>query len=71
MRRDNMKRAQILRAKKALDKIDELTPRQKDMVVIALVSPSIPYSVTEQIIDRIENDPSAFMKEISIPVKRY
>ena len=71
MHRDNMKRAQVRRAKKALDKIDELTERQKDMVLVAMMSVAVPYSLVEQTIDRIENDPAGFMKEIRIPVKRY
>ena len=71
MHRDNMKRAQVRRAKKALDKIDELTERQKDMILVAMMSVSVPYSLAEQTIDRMENDPTGFMKEIRIPVKRY
>ena len=68
MRKDSKKRAQINRAKKALEKTGELTPRQVDMAITAMLS--LPYSVIENINNEMEKDPSAILKEIQIPARR-
>ena len=69
MRRDSKMRAQINRAKKALEKTGELTPRQIDMAITAMFS--LPYSVIEKTVEEMEKDPSAILKEIQIPARRY
>lgn len=66
--RDSMKRALASRAKKVLEKTGYLTSRQIDMAITAMLS--MPCSVMEDAINRIEADPSVVLKEMQIPGKK-
>lgn len=57
------------RARAALSKVDKLTTRQVDMVVLAIMA--MPVDASESMLKRIEKDPESILSELRIPVKRH
>lgn len=57
------------RARAALGKVDKLTTRQVDMVVLAIMA--MPVDASESMLKRIEKDPESILSELRIPVKRH
>ena len=47
----------------------ELTPRQIDMIVTAVMS--MPDSAIEKVVSQIEKNPAGILKDIRVPLRRY
>lgn len=68
MNNKSRKMKQARRAKALLEKTEKLTPRQVDMVLIAIGS--MPDPIADAVIDEMEKDPASIMKSIRIPARR-
>lgn len=63
------KRSQAKKIRVSLSKLDELTPRQIDMIVTAVMS--MPDSAIEKVVSQIEKNPAGILKDIRMPLRRY
>lgn len=63
------KRSQAKKIRVSLSKLDQLTPRQIDMFVTAVMS--MPEPAIKNVIAQLEKDPAGILKDIRVPVRRY
>lgn len=66
---ESKKRYQASKVREILEKGGDLTQRQIDMVIVAIMS--MPAPAADSVIKDIKDDPANIMKIIRMPAKRY
>lgn len=66
---ESKKRYQASKVREILEKGGDLTQRQIDMVIVAIMS--MPAPAADSVIKDIKDDPANIMKIIRMPTKRY
>jgi hypothetical protein len=66
---ESKKRYQASKVREILEKGGDLTQRQIDMVIVAIMS--MPAPAADSVIKDIKDDPANIMKIIKVPAKRY
>ncbi len=66
---ESKKRYQASKVREILEKGGDLTQRQIDMVIVAIMS--MPAPAADSVIKDIKDDPANIMKIIKMPAKRY